>query len=600
MLLACLLALTACGGGAMDDGLAAPGTTTGLLAAGTVPTPKLAAISDDARAPTPLLGSAAALGGLGQAQGKPDAMLRLTATTPGCVVGFVNRESITQAAAAPLPGSGGVFYSAVDLARWRQRVAGTRFVQPGDVAPGTPGDWATIQANAKAFMAGNEAAWSATPDASRTTHGTLLRDAAFAQLIAPEAGRGARVAARLLAEAGDARNDLLANCLRGADGSMVDAWYGEADWLLRYLVAYDFVRDALAAEDRRRIDLFVRRNAFALAAQLDLGLGYVFPQRLAGNYAVRSRSAAGDAGDTWAAQQVDTNGDCRVDGADDPTAYAAYNYTRSDGSAGPRTSVLSQWFNNRRAINAAAIGAAGVLLGEPELAARAKRYVMEWLTYSVWADGSEGEYLRNGDYCIPKQGVIYAASNIQSALLVSRLLARQGDRSLIDFRTRDGLFGTESAAGQADKSIAGVAATHLGLLTGALKWYQYEAQRKTQSPRAATSLGASEVHYMGDARGADDFHELGLLIGERDLPALPIAGVVLRKPTVIARRFPGSSGLPVATGFGSWVGSWTDAFNALPAMLLLYGDGSVSDARRLALAEPPQDLPASDAPTSRR
>jgi hypothetical protein len=65
----------------------------------------------------------------------------------------------------------------------------------------------------------------------------------------------------------------------------------------------------------------------------------------------------------------------------------------------------------------------------------------------VWADGSEGEYLRNGDYCIPKQGVIYAASNIQSALLVSRLLTRQGDRSLIDFRTRDGLFGTESAAG---------------------------------------------------------------------------------------------------------------------------------------------------------
>jgi hypothetical protein len=601
MLLACLLALSACGGGALDDGSPAAGAMAEVLAAGAVPTPKLASIVDDAPAPTPLLGGAAALGALNQAQGQPDAMLRLTGGTPGCVIGFVDRASIAQPVAAPLPGTGGVFYSSADLARWRQRVAGTRFVLPNDVAPGTPGDWANIQANAKAFVAGSEAAWSATPNASRTAHGTLLRDAAFAQLIAPDAGRMAKLRARLLAEAGDPRNDLLAQCIRPADGSMLDAWFGEADWLLRYLAAYDFVRNALPADDRRAIDLFVRRNAFALAAQLDVGLGYIFPQRHAGNYAVRARSAAGDAGDTWATQQVDTNGDCRVDGADDPTAFAVYNYARADGSPGPRTSVLSQWFNNRKAISAAAIGAAGVMLGEPELTVRAKRYVMEWLTYSVWADGSEGEYLRNGDYCIPKQGVIYAASNIQSALLLSRLMARQGDRSLIDFHTRDGLFGTESAAGQPDKSIALVAGTHVRLLTGELKWFQHEAQRKAQSPRAATSLGTSEVHYLGDARGADDFHEIGLLIGERDLPALPIAGLVLRKPTVIARRFPGSTGLPVATGFGSGVGNWTDAFNALPAMMLLYADGSISDARRLALAEDPsQDLPASEAPTSRR
>ena len=584
MLLSCVLWLAACGGGggeADEISGATVAAATAALASPTTPSgrplPAPQAISatagsntrGDALSPTKLVTLAARFTALAQSAGDATTTLGQIAPTSRCAAAFVPPAALNAAEAAPLPGNAGVFYSRAELATWRQRAQGHRFVNAGDVQPGTPGDWQTIQRNADAFARGQESGFSATSNAQRTTHGGLLRDAAFAHLMAPDAALLAKVRARLLAEVSDPVNDFSRLCLRELSGQVQDAWFGEATWLLRSMVAYDFVRQALPAADRRLIDNWLRRNANVLAAQLDYGLNYVFPLRHQGNYAQRGSAAAAVGEAVWAAVQVDTNGDCRIDGRDDPRAFAAYNHVHADGSRGPRTSELSQWFNNRKAINAAAVGAAGLLLGDAGLVLRAKRYTMEWLSYGVWADGSEGEYLRNGDYCIAKQGVIYAASTVQSALLLSRILARQGDLSLLRFKTRDGLFGTQAQVGQADKSLQTVVKTHLDLITGQLPWHQHEAHLAQQNPRPQTALGASQVHYMGDARGSDDYHELGLLMAARDMPELPIAAVVLRDPAATSKRFPGSTGLPVATGFGSWVGSWTDAFNALPAVLFL-------------------------------
>jgi hypothetical protein len=46
---------------------------------------------------------------------------------------------------------------------------------------------------------------------------------------------------------------------------------------------------------------------------------------------------------------------------------------------------------------------------------------------------------------------------------------------------------------------------------------------------------------------------------------VPVAGLVLREKASTTLPFPGATGRSVATGYGSW----TDYFNALPAVLLL-------------------------------
>lgn len=531
-----------------------------------------AGVAGDASAATTLVAGAAGFTALTQAFGNTDAALKFLtpSATSTCEIGWRDLASLDASLPAPLPASGGVFYGADDLARWRQRVNGSAFVSANDVIQGSPADWTTIKNNAQSFASGREPAWDdANTALLRTTNGTLLRDAAFVYLVRGDASLLPAIRSRLLSEARSPANELQRRCLRDLGGPMIDAWFGEASWLLRYAVAYDFARGGLSADDRTVIDNFLRRNAYVLAAQLDLGLGWLFPNRHWGSYTLRARDAAATGDAAYTRERADTNGDCRIDSSDPASGFTNFNYVRADGSTGPRTSLLSQWYNNRKALNAAFVGAAGVLLGDAELIVRAKRYVMEWLAYSVWPDGSQGEYLRNGDYCIANQGVIYAAANEQSALLIGRMLARQGDRSLFSHRTRTGLFGSESAVGDGDKSIELVISTHVRLLTGDLKWYMHEGWKNAQAPRPQTALGAMQVSYNGGSP-MDDYHELGMLLAARDLTALPINGLVLRQSAVTKARFPGSTGLPVATGFGSWAGSWTDAFNALPAMLLLY------------------------------
>jgi hypothetical protein len=489
----------------------------------------------------------------------------------GCVQAFVPPATLTKAAAIDLPASGGVFFTPADLHVWRNRAAAGPFVQRHDYMHGSPGDWVRITANANKLATSGEPLPAASYTGQwRATHGTIVRDAAFHYLLTLDPTSLGAVRSQLLAQASHAQNDLTKLCIRELDHSIRDAWFDEASWLLRHMVAYDFVRNALPAHERLLIENWIRRNAYLLATQLDVVNGFAFPNRLRGDYTTRGRDAAANTEATiFASQRVDSNGDCKIDSADNPNSLPVYAYVRADGTRGPRISMLSQWFNNRKSINAAAIGIAGLLLNDAELVSRSKRYTMEWLTYAVWPDGSEGENLRNGNYCIPKQGVIYAATNIQAALLVASALARRGDSSLYAFRTTDGLFGTSSATNQPAKSLELVATTHVKLALRELPWYRNESHKTVQQPRESTHLGKLEAYYMGTSDPTDTYHELGMLPAAQYVPGAAIGALVLRDAAVTSLRFPGSTGNPVATGFGSWVSAWTDAFNALPSPFLM-------------------------------
>lgn len=573
-LLACLLAATGCGGGSGDNFADAPSSTAGAPVATDARTPdlresatQLAASEAKAATPEPSdigtspIKRATLTTSLASPASDPDAGLRGVARTELCREGFAPPADLTRNIAAPLPAAGAVFFSGAELATWRERTKNGPFVADGDFSASSPGDWNRIRAAAERFLVVGEVL-TADDESTRSRHGQMARDAAFAWLIDGDAKLLAAVRTWLVTQANDAGNDFATRrCYVAADGTARDGYFAEAPWLARYVATFDFVRAALPARERIVIENFVRRQAWFFAAQLDWGLREIFPARLAGNYAARGASAAASGEAVWWQRRVDDNGDCAVDGRDDPKPYPVYTHVSADGTLGNRVSELAMWFNNRRAANALAAGAAGVLLGDAQLVERAKRYTMEWLTWGVYADGSTSEYMRHGEYCVARQGLIYGAMNVQSGVMLARLLARQGDRSLVDFATSEGLFGTESPA--QPKTLARAAQTLLEASTGGLDWYRAEPQRERQQPRAATALANPRIHYLG-TQAMDTMHELALLASAAAVPRVAVAEALLAHP-LITRSKAVAGSVPVVTGLGNW----TDAFGVLPAAYLL-------------------------------
>lgn len=484
-----------------------------------------------------------------------------------CRLGFRHDAAPPRTEPAPVPPAGAVFASAPEIARWRSRVETGPFVRDGDFMPGSPGDWDRIARSARAMIMGGEAGWTERhPAEDRGVHGSRARDAAFFHLLTGEPLALRAVRAYLLREAANPLNDWAATlCIVRPDGVVLDAHLGAASWLLRYLATYDFVRAQLPAADRLTLENFIARNARFLASHLDYGVGMIFPQRERGDYRTRQVDAAPgpETARTWM-RRHDTNGDCTIDAADRPGPWPAHAYIDASGLRGPRLSTLSQWYNNRKSAMALAVGAAGILLDDEVFVASAVRYYMEWLAFSVWPDGSLGEYARNGEYCIPQQGVIYGTLNLQGAALLATALARQGDRTLLEFSTRDGLFGSASQGSDPPKSLSLAIRTYVKLVNGELDWYLHEGWKDAQEPRPQTRLSGNVFRFMGGG-ATEDYHELGLLPVAAWLPETGVEALVLRDRRVTRLRFPGSGGAPVSTGFGQW----TDAFNVMPAMLLL-------------------------------
>lgn len=509
-----------------------------------------------------------------EAAATPPATNVLTATTTtstantSCKVSYAVPASLTSTTPAPRPAAGGVFYTNAELAVWKQRLASGPFLKANDFTKGSPGDWERIKQNAADFIKNGDKGpltTSATDEYGRL--GTGARDAAFLFLLTADGNAFNAVKTYLLAQVKNPAVDFPARlCLTDNNNWNPDGYYYQASWLLRFVATYDFVRSALSSADRVTVENFIRRNAYMLGTQMDVALSGLFPNRLKGDYSKKLWVATATNGIvSWWSKRYDTNGDCKVDSSDMASAAPVYAYVRADGVVGPRITELSQFYNNRRAATALTFGAAGLVLGDAVLISSAKRYVFEWLTYGVWPDGSQGEYARNGDYCIPQQGVIYSAANTASAALLATLLSRQNDTTLTAFKTRDGLFGTESTGTAPDKTLALTVQTQLGLINGALKWYYHKPWLPGQKPAEADAMTGFRSYYMKSTQPLENYHELGLLPAAKLLPSTNIAGLVLRDKAVTSLPFPGATGNAVTTGWGNW----TDPFNALPAALLI-------------------------------
>jgi len=484
-----------------------------------------------------------------------------------CAVQFMPATDQSRSETAPLSTSPPVSYSASELKAWRQRAVGKPSEGSVAVLATERSDWERVQLPRRTRSDRYEYPIDRLDAGSiRGVHGTVARNAAFVHLIRGDKDALDIARVHLLEQVRSKTNDFWGLCISPVQGPPRDAWFFEASWLLRHAVLYDFIRHSLGSNERREVERWLRNNARFLAAQMDWGISQIFPGRQSADYEKRAGPAAAEGDNRWYRRRFDTNGDCVVDASDEGARFVVIAYVRRDGTSGPKLSTVSQYYNNRRAASAASFGFIGVLLSDSALIERASRYFQEWLAFSVWPDGSQGEYNRNGDYCIAGQGLVYAASNVQGMGVLATALARHGDRSLLDYSTREGIFGSESIEGQAHKSLGAAIEHWARLKQGEVVWYRHEPWRERQLPRPETRLTGEPVLYNKNSR-LFPFHELGLfhLVGWLEMPAmLRYLEDTLEKSGVAS----GAVAVPaVDTGFGSM----TDVFNAFPAAVLVRG-----------------------------
>ncbi len=349
----------------------------------------------------------------------------------------------------------GMLWSDADLAVWVERAANGPYRSAGDsFDPLVPGEWERIESNAAEFR-DNPAAerkssyaigsGSFRPDVVKE-HDELL-DAAFYALVKGDAGLAAEVKEEILWHA--ANSNLQISRSQYIETDLGNWWM--AAWVLRLTMAADFVKESFTASERATFDAWVADWAYAYEGSVHYELSKkIFGKRYERNYT----SELGIIATT--------------------PYYNAYAYKDASGKQHNQIASVARHYNNRRTSVMEFVGLAGIWLDDPVLIDRGKLYFEEWLQFSVFPDGSVGEYERNKLSGNINQGLIYNSANIEAAVALADALARRGDTSLYEYETRNGLFGSESEAGEGAKSIRLVVETHLDLIEGELDWYHAE------------------------------------------------------------------------------------------------------------------------------
>jgi hypothetical protein len=335
----------------------------------------------------------------------------------------------------------GIHYSAEELAIWRQRAKATTeidYATNGDVSIGSPGDWARIKGYADEFLANpNSNLWQGSTsqgDNYPMYEGIKLQCAAFAYQIFREsdptlANRyAAAVRTGLLAQIAIPRTNI---SLWNAATVNEDGVF-ESKWITRLAIATDYMSPYLSAADKTTLNAWFLAQANFMANHIQASaIGQCFPRRLQNDYTVVGRDAK-PTGETYGIWITGNYAD-----------RYCYTHVNANGSLGNRISQLAIHWNNRRSDKVIMYGTVGVLLNNSNLVFQAKQYWKEWLKYSVYPDGTQGEYQRNGDYRLPQQGMGYGAINQWGYIQLADALARKGDMELYNYSTSEGIHGTQ-------------------------------------------------------------------------------------------------------------------------------------------------------------
>lgn len=348
---------------------------------------------------------------------------------------------------------GGLNWDERDLGIWRERSESGPYKIVGDAYdPRLPGEWQRIELEAASFRA--------NPQADRKTsvvmdsgpvggEGIVLNHiemlgAAFYALVEGDESLKREVVAELVWHARQPGLQIAPDrYIKTDDGN----WW-QAGWLARLVVAADFVKDAFTAEERTEFEAWMGNWAQAYEYSVDYELSrWLFTHRKERDY---------NRGGPYFSQMA-------------PDAYA---YMDASGKKHNMIDRAHKHYNNRKAGVMQFVGFYAAFSKDSTLIDRSKLYFEEWLKFSVFPDGSSGEYERNNDSGRNiQQGFLYNARNIEAYVTTADAFARLGDPSLFELSTRDGIHGTASRDGEPDKDLRLVVETYLDLMHHKKAWY---------------------------------------------------------------------------------------------------------------------------------
>jgi hypothetical protein len=377
----------------------------------------------------------------------------------------------------------GLHVTREELNIWRQRALSGPYKSRSDVSANSPDDWTRIVNNASAFKAnpasfrwngpqlfeasgavqkgtGDDVRLQNEPNGNALAH--HIRDAAFLLLVDEKRSDRAALKQAVKAEL------LHATSIGSLNFNNRTFWpstyyrdinplFQTMNWFNNYLYAYDYldIADGLSGEttfsqeERNRINSWLLAAAEFAQQEQDWDVNRLFTNR---------SSSSADAPYT----PLNKQSPAQRNGADLLTHYTA---------SGPGHTIygLMQTFNNRRMACHRYAALVGIKVGRQTMVESAKRYVKDWIKYSVFTDGTMGE-MERWNSTIPDLGWAYCTDVVASAVTIADALARRGDHSLYDYNTSIGLYGTEGSGGQS-KNLHKTLKMMYNIAAKRVQWY---------------------------------------------------------------------------------------------------------------------------------
>jgi hypothetical protein len=426
----------------------------------------------------------------------------------------------------------GLHVTQEELNIWKERAASGPYKSTGDVSANSPGDWNRIMNNANAFLtnpsadrwAGQTTATCAVtwgPEPGRRL-GNRLRDAAFYYLITGDVRYRDTVRNELLAQAAVPGTNF-ADSTRWCPGlGDANPTFDYANWLTRLIFGYDYIRSGLSTADKNTLDTWFYNAGVFWEKNIDIGeRTYRFPKRNQGDYSVN-------------------------------TGTSVNVYVRITHYGGWTAHEWHRAWTNRGMAQARFFTLAGILTNNTWLKNQGKRFVKEWLKYSVFPDNTPSEFDR-WESSDPDLGWGYTGLVLGSVLTIADSLARTSDLELYNYVTSEGLYGTQGGP----KSILGVIRLYMQHIDG--KTARYGTDQASQNGTLNYRIDDFNPP-NSSARNNDTFVANGNVFYKDSY----VKSVYMRTAPN-TRAYPGS---PATGGYAAWGGEW----GVYPGVLFMFGD----------------------------